>query len=51
MQNGFIFCELNEHLAEETKQIFDLRSEYNKVEIHKDMQGKSRMLEVEIGNL
>lgn len=48
--NGFIFCELNEHLVEETMKIFDIRSEYKKVEIHKDMQGKNRMLEVEIGD-
>lgn len=39
---GYIFCEINEYLGEETKRVF-LDQGYKDVEIVKDMQGKDRI--------
>jgi release factor glutamine methyltransferase len=41
-ETGKIFCEINEHLAAETQQVFEEKG-FN-VEVKKDMQGKERMI-------
>ena len=44
--DGMIFCELNEYKAQSVKDLFP-PSIWKEVRIHKDMQGKDRMLVVE----
>ena len=41
-ENGKIYCEINQYLGEETKQLF--QKFYQNVIIHKDISGNDRML-------
>jgi release factor glutamine methyltransferase len=41
--NGRIYCEINEHFGAETMGLFE-KLGYQNVELHKDMQGKDRMV-------
>ena len=42
--NGKLFCEINQYLGEETKQMF--LENYSNAEIHKDISGNDRIAEV-----
>ncbi len=40
---GWIYCEINEHFGAETVALFK-KHNYQKIELHRDMQGKDRMV-------